>query len=116
MKFSRGAVISVLLAAGCMGADARQVSTQQRERDSQSPNHTSLDLFGEQKDRETTRTRRPVPFAEPEFKVISGSVYLSMGFPGVLIPMEGGGATGCLTGDLRTRIELLRTVIVHFPK
>jgi hypothetical protein len=49
-----------------------------------------------------------VSLDEVQFVVKDGAVYFGMPGSGVLVPMSGGGASGCFTRDLPQRIERLR--------
>jgi hypothetical protein len=49
------------------------------------------------------------------FVVKDGAVYYVAPFSNILLPMPGGGASGCFSANLPTRIDLLRSVILELP-
>ena len=57
---------------------------------------------------------RPSTSSTP-FVIVDGAVYISMPVSGVLVPMSGGGASGCFTLDLPQRIKNLRKLTEEFP-
>lgn len=60
------------------------------------------------------QSTEPLRIDEPKFVVKDGAVYLSV-FGQVLIPLAGGGASGCFSHDLSERIRRLQSVIERFP-
>ncbi|MCI0490920.1 MAG: hypothetical protein L0229_30375 [Blastocatellia bacterium] len=53
--------------------------------------------------------------AAPKFVFKDGAFYLTVFGDGVLVPMVGGGASGCFSFDLANRIEDLKKLIETFP-
>jgi hypothetical protein len=51
---------------------------------------------------------------EPKFIIKDGAVYFSV-FDNVLVPLAGGGASGCFSLDLPERIEKLKNLTKTFP-
>ena len=62
-----------------------------------------------------TRTRLPIVIAPPQFVTKNGALYLDVLGNGILLPVLGGGASGCFTWNLHERIEKLKTVIEALP-
>jgi hypothetical protein len=60
------------------------------------------------------QSTEPMLVTEPNFIIRDGAIYLSV-FDNVLLPLPGGGASGCFSRDLSERIERLRSVIEAFP-
>lgn len=58
---------------------------------------------------------RPLFAVDPIFIVRDGEVRLSLFQDSLLVPMPGGGASGCFTLDLQERIEKLRKSLQMFP-
>lgn len=56
----------------------------------------------------------PLPMNAPRFIVKDGAVYLLV-FENILVPVAGGGASGCFSVDLSERIERVRSLIEMFP-
>ncbi len=52
---------------------------------------------------------------DTEFVFKSGALYFKLGVLDVLLPVPGGGASGCFTLDLAQRAEQLRRFIEQLP-
>lgn len=51
----------------------------------------------------------------PQWVFKDGALYLDLLGNGALVPVPGGGASGCFDANLRVRIEKLKTAIEAFP-
>jgi hypothetical protein len=62
-----------------------------------------------------TQPQVPIVIAPPQFVVKDGALYLDVLGNGILLPVPGGGASGCFNWNLHERIEKLKTVIESLP-
>ena len=62
-----------------------------------------------------TQTQLPLVIAPPKFVPKDGALYLDVLGNGILLPVPGGGASGCFNWNLHERIEKLKTVIEALP-